>query len=303
LCALSTSFVATDSKGARLATTGEFITVTRDEGTLTINIPVTLEKDGTLDSFTDDSGLIFADNRLVIPATVAAGMTNMIRVVDEEGIVLGQLVIETKEAVGTGSTATAEVESILVHTQFTERDFTVEDPALGEVQSSIQLTLSRLPREAEVKVTTALEADPQAQSVFQLLANSVGMKDVDVAYVINISKTNLENDTDIKNAAIIMKAGTEWVEAHGGVNEIKIFRYDPETQEQEILETSFIGHDEQGRAIFEGISPNGLSVFGLMGIAPGAMTAPFNWPLIVGIIAGVIIVAGLIVFFSIRKKT
>ena len=31
-------------------------------------------------------------------------------------------------------------------------------------------------------------------------------------------------------------------------------------------------------------------------------TAPFNWSLIVGIIAGVIVVAGLIVFLSIRRK-
>jgi len=116
-----------------------------------------------------------------------------------------------------------------------------------------------------VKITTSLEPDMKAQSAFQLAATAAGMGNVATAYVINVTKTNLENGTDIKSANIVMKVGAEWVEAHGGVDGIKIYRFDPETEEQQILETHFLGYDEQGRAIFEGVSPDGLSVFGLIG--------------------------------------
>jgi len=113
-----------------------------------------------------------------------------------------------------------------------------------------------------VKITTSLEPEPEAERAFQLAATAAGMESLDIAYVMNI--------TNIKSATIIMKAGSGWVETHGGVDVVRIIRYDPEAGGQQVLETHFLGYDEQGRAVFEGISPNGLSVFGLMGIAPKA---------------------------------
>ena len=63
-----------------------------------------------------------------------------------------------------------------------------------------------------------------------------------------------------------MVVGQDWVEANGGTEAIRIIRYDPETGTQQVLETNFLGYDEKGRAVFEGISPDGLSVFGVVGL-------------------------------------
>ncbi|PIU56283.1 MAG: hypothetical protein COS88_03045, partial [Chloroflexi bacterium CG07_land_8_20_14_0_80_51_10] len=87
--------------------------------------------------------------------------------------------------------------------------------------------------------------------------------------------TNLQNTTDIGTASITMKVGADWVKAHGGADAVKIFRYDPDTGEKQILETNFRGYDAKGRAIFKGFSPGGLSIFALVALAaPPADIAP-----------------------------
>jgi len=265
ILATSPDATGTDTNGNELNVTGGDITVTTDEETLTVNIPVALDEGATLDSFTDPNGVTFEGNTLVIPSQSAENGSHRFQIVDEEKALQSTLTIKTGEATGTGNSAVAEVLSINADAEFTTRDFTSEDSSLGEVASTVTLDLNTLPVDAEVKITTSLEPDTKAQSAFQLSAAAAGVGDVDTAYVINVTKTNLENGTDIKSANIIMKAGAEWVETHGGVDEIKIYRFDPETGEQQILETHFLGYDEQGRDVFEGVSPNGLSVFGLVG--------------------------------------
>jgi len=141
------------------------------------------------------------------------------------------------------------------------------------VASSIEIDLNILPKGAEVNITSSLEPGEEAGTAFELAATTAGMGNTEVAYSINVVKTNLENGSDIKSAAITMKAGIEWVEKHGGTDAVKIVRYDAETGEKEVLETAYLGQDEQGRAIFRGLSPHGLSVFGLLGrIIEPAMT-------------------------------
>jgi len=271
LAATSPDSMATDTEGNELTVTPGFMTITEEEETVTVSIPVALEEGATMASFTDPSGVTFADNRLVIPAaSMAVDGQPWFRIVDEERDLQATLIIETGDAVGTGTAAVAEVKSINADAEFTTKDFTPEDPSLGEVASTVTIDLNTLPVDAEVKIVASLEPEPEAGSAFQLAATAAGMESVDIAYVINVTKTNLENGTDIQSATIIMKAGAEWVETHGGVDVIRIIRYDPEAGEQQVLETHFRGYDEQGRAIFEGISPNGLSVFGLAGIAPKA---------------------------------
>ena len=82
---------------------------------------------------------------------------------------------------------------------------------------------------------------------------------------VNVEKTNLSNRDDIAVAIVIMAAGTDWVDAHGGTDAVRIIRYDPETETSQVLETRYLGTDEDGRMLFEGISPDGLSVFALAG--------------------------------------
>lgn len=99
----------------------------------------------------------------------------------------------------------------------------------------------------------------------------------------------------------------------GCVDAISIIRRDPQTREQQVLETHFLGYDEAGKAVFKGISPEGLSVFGLVGKISQAVSEPLEesdgntsnawW--IIGLIIAVLAAFGLFwsfVFGTKRKR-
>jgi len=262
-----------------LNTTGSLITVTGEQSTLTVNIPVALGDNSTLNSFTDASGVTFENNTLVLStASSATGNNSLIQITDETGDLGTKLVIETGNAVGQGTKAVAEVQSITSNAGFTQKDLSSENSSLGTVASTVSLDLNTLPQNASVKITTSIQPDQTASSAFTLAATNAGISDISVAYTINIEKTNLVNNTDIKSADITMVVGRDWVEANGGTEAIRIIRYDPETSTQQVLETKFAGYDGQGRAVFEGVSTNGLSVFGLVAVKAAPTPTPTPAP-------------------------
>jgi len=115
---------------------------------------------------------------------------------------------------------------------------------------------------------------------------------VDVAFAINVQRTNLENVTDLGSATITMTVSEAWVQEHGAEN-VRIFRV-TETGETEILETTLVS-SEGGIYTFEGISPQGLSVFGLVAVAPVPTPTPTPAPPAPGIGWWVWLIVGLAV--------
>jgi hypothetical protein len=266
---------AADSSGNPLTLTGDLITVSEEQTNLKVNIPVELGPGETLGSFTDAAGLTFENNRLTIPSSsLTTEGRSMLRIEDDGGDLGTFIIIETGEAIGNGNRATANVLAIHSGAGLSEKDFTSDNPELGEVASGVSLDLNTLPEGARVVITTTMTADPEASSAFQLAAVDSGNGDMSIAYTINVEKTNLQNGTDIASASITMVVGPEWVNANGGVDVIRIYRHDPETGTNQVLETHFLGYDEEGRAVFEGISPDGLSVFALVGQKPVPATTP-----------------------------
>jgi hypothetical protein len=268
---------AFDGHGNSLTATGSLITVS-GYSALTVNIPVALNSGEKLGSFTDAAGLTYKDNRLEIPASSAVpGGKSLLRISDESGDLGTKIIIETGDCIGSGDQACAKVLAIKSSAGFAVKDFTAQNPSLGEVASTVALDLATLPDGAQVKITTSMEPDPAAASAFQLAVVKAGLSDISIAYTINIEKTNLQNGTDIRSASITMAAGKDWVEANGGTGSVQIIRYDPATGTQQVLKTSFLGYDAEGRAIFEGASPDGLSIFGLTGIKqPVVVTTTVN---------------------------
>jgi len=268
-----------------------------------VNIPVALDKGAKLGSFTDAVGLTFKDNLLVIPASSAAPSGKaLLRIVDETKDLGTTIIVKTGDCIGEGDKARAEVLAIKCSAGFTVKDFTSQAPSLGEVASTVSLDLGTLPDGAQVKITTSMDPDPLAARAFQLAATDSGLGNISIAYTINVEKTNLKNGTDIKSAAVTMVVGKDWVKENGGIEVIRIMRYDLETKAQQVLETRFRGYDEKGRAIFEGISPDGLSVFGLAGKKPvSTITEGSSRGWIIGLIAGMAIVV-IAVWFYIAKR-
>lgn len=266
--ATSPNSTASAADGSEVPVIAGEITVSKPTTIYEVNIPVVLEQDKTLSTFTDPNGLTFKDNTLIIPtASAAAGDYRKFRIVDEDEDLKAVLTIKTGDAVGTGTSAVAEVKSIKADAEYTTKDFTPQSPQVGKVASTVDLKLNIIPKDAEVKIIADLKPDPTAEKAFQLAATNAGLANFDIAYVINISMTNLKNSVDIDSATVIMKVGTSWIETHGGTDAIKIIRFDPESGQNQVLETLFMGYDEEGLAIFHGISPNGLSVFSLIGKA------------------------------------
>ena len=131
---------------------------------------------------------------------------------------------------------------------------------VGDVSGSVNVSLNGIPGSASLEVILD-EGDSGVGTAFQLAAGSSGLDVSKVAYTMNILKTNLKNGQDIKEARITMSVPVSWVDANGGISSIKIIRI-AEDGTKEVLNTTYIGMSG-GLMVFEGYSPNGLSLFGL----------------------------------------
>jgi hypothetical protein len=298
---------AHDINGNPLTTSGNLVAITENQGILYINIPVSLQQGDTLGTFRDTNGLTFANNKLVIPlASIPSDSKPLFQISDDNGDLGTTLVIETENAIGSGDKATARIVSVTTNSGFANRDFTAQNAKVGKVSSKVDIDINTLPNDASIKVTTSIVPDTEAGSAFQLVAGHGN--NINIAYAINVEKTNLQNGTDIRSATITMVVGPDWVNGNGGVKAVHIARYDPETKTTEVLDTTFTGYDAQGRAIFVGISPKGLSVFALVAQSPSPDSAANTnkqsnktiW--IIGLTIGLVVILSVAVFLIINRR-
>mgnify|MGYP005841284545 CR=1 FL=1 len=174
--------------------------------------------------------------------------------------------------------------------------------------ASVKLNLTGIPDDAGLRMSIVQEPAEDVQTQYLLSAVRNGVDINETAYVLIVEKHNLANGRDIRNAVITMKVSPEWVEAHGGADAIKIFRYD--NGRSEMLETHYAGN-ENGLMVFEGISPSGLSIFALTAVneLPKPMQeaagkgANMNVLLILGAISAIVlVVAGVVGYVVVKKK-
>lgn len=147
------------------------------------------------------------------------------------------------------------------------------DNTVGTVDAEIEMDLGRMPpSDAKISSTITKEPDTNAQSGFLLTAQQSGHGILDVAYVLNIQKTNVANAGDgglIQSAKIRMVVSPAWVTSMGGVERVVIMRRADDGSTTS-LATTMIGTNNAGDFIFEANSPGGLSSFALMGLSvPG----------------------------------
>ena len=165
----------------------------------------------------------------------------------------------------TGSSLVSEVTGIELETDPVE---TVLDE-LGNVSGSVNLELNDLPEDSGLEITLE-KGESGNGTAFQVAASSSGLDVGSVAYTMNIVKSNLANGQEIKEATITMSVPESWVNAHGGVDAIKIIRI-AEDGNKEVLDTTYVGTNNSIMT-FEGYSPNGLSLFGLASTTQQATT-------------------------------
>jgi outer membrane protein assembly factor BamB len=146
---------------------------------------------------------------------------------------------------------------------------------MGIVTASLDLNLTGIPGDGRIEISFNETPDPGAASAFHLATTENDEEIVSIAYTMTVTRTNLENGEDIAGAVIRMTVSPTWVEEHGGVDAVRIAR-SAEDGTYEILDTRLAGTNGNGNLIFEGISPGGLSVFGLLAVtaAPAVQDTP-----------------------------
>jgi hypothetical protein len=143
--------------------------------------------------------------------------------------------------------------------------------------ASIAVNFSQPPWDGSIELSILPEPSDDVMTQYVLGAIDSNYDITDIAYVLAVNKTNIENTEytivngemvpvkqgQVQNALITMKVSPAWVEAHGGKDAIKIMRYDNGTAEA--LETHYIG-TEGGLMVFQGVSPRGLSIFAICAV-------------------------------------
>lgn len=284
---VSSGVEARDAGGNSLPVTdgGKFsLLLANSEGK--VILPVTLGELQTLNSFTDPAnGLELANNKFTLSLKDSSGINTL--------SISGDVFM----VAGNGKTTEITVENLQLKSEQFTVDLTSTNPKIGEVEAYFQANLKSLPKNASVKVTVTKDPQNDPKAAFQLAVIDEGNKIADIACTMNIEKTNLVNGTDLGEATIIMKAGRAWAEAYGLEN-ISIMRYSEEGITQK-LPTTFEGY-EGDNAVFQAISPDGLSVFGLAAITE--LPAESYWIFVFVGIGGSIVLAGIIIYFIIRRR-
>ncbi|MDO9036477.1 MAG: PKD domain-containing protein [Methanoregula sp.] len=142
----------------------------------------------------------------------------------------------------------------------------------GTPTVQISLNMSEMPgTTSSITQTITKDPDATAQSSFSLFASSQGKQIDDIAYTLNIVKTNLANAGNggiIQSATLTMTVSKSWVDTHGGVGHISVLRRaDDGSGTTQILTPTVTGPDGSGDYTITVISPDGLSIFALVSIS------------------------------------
>ena len=197
----------------------------------------------------------------------------------------------------------------------------ISAPDVNGASASLVVNFSKPPSDGSLDFSILPQPDPDVDTQFALGAINSNYDITDIAYVLAVDRHNIENTVytiengtgkevpvtqgNVQNALIVMKVSPDWVSAHGGVDAVKILRYDNGTAE--VLDTHYVG-TENGQMVFEGVSPKGLSQFALTSVTslsmvahtqavehpPGLVNIPFWEKLILMALVGIVLFAQLI---------
>ena len=181
-------------------------------------------------------------------------------------------------------------------------DLSQYDTDVGEVEVEIVVDIVDAPNGASLYARIYADAsgltvdNNSLESLFRLTAEEGDFELDDIAFIVLVDKENLTSD-NMGQAIITLKVGKAWADKYGTDN-IRILRVG-HGDTREILSTQFKGYTDDGKqATFEATSPHGLSYVGLAALRGSSGAVPIS--LIVGGIAGGLIIIGILTFFVLR---
>jgi hypothetical protein len=258
------------------------LTISEDDDS--IDLPFTLDAGQDIESFTDpDTGITITGEDVRIPLKNEQ---------DEEILVI----TARKTTVQSGDTTTrVTLENVVLESSEFISNMSSADPAVGTIGVSFEVELDVLPENVEILTQVTKTAESGCRESFDEVARAAQKYIANIAYVLEVDKTNLDNGVHLGEATITMKVGIQWMQEFGFDN-IVILRCGEEGQQE--LETEYIGNDGSGNAIFRAQSPVGLSFFGLVAYSTRSF---INW-LVIGSTVGGVVLLLIVAFFIILRR-
>jgi parallel beta-helix repeat protein len=252
-----------DSKDMTNSTTRQVSVIAKKEA-----IPLTFN--GTTVSGTTGKQEITFD-----PNAVNGTMTNSTKEVKIENPSNGwsEMLVKGNTSGGNGAPVTIKdiTEVVLKsNASVTQLDTTTSEGTAGPgaVTTSLELSLKQFAT-APLQVEVTQGANDTVSNAFQLAAGSGNKVDA-VAYTMTIKGSSLINSnlsSSSEPVVLNMSVSEAWVQAHGGVDAIKVIRYSDDGTTKEVLETQYLF--SAGTPVmyyFKVISPHGCSIFGVTSV-------------------------------------
>jgi PKD repeat protein len=235
------------------------LSVTDDDGaTGTATRTVIVDVAGTDSYILDIPGTSISGTQLTIDTKVAGSIVSTLGskvTIDYNGLVI---TIGTSRFAMENGVISGEITSINVESDTINADL----PDLGSVHAFFGAAMNTLPSDGGIESVLAGSITSDVRDAFELAAMQDKATIDGIAYVMEITRTGLADGTDIGTATIRMSVSQDWVAYYGGPEKIRIIRYTEGGLTEILHPTHTI--DDTGQYVFEAVSPNGLSVFGMV---------------------------------------
>lgn len=166
-------------------------------------------------------------------------------------------------ATATGSLTVTDINSVVMSTKPVETDL---GGNIGTASAQIDVPLTKPVSGVAVEQKIIQGATTDTTNAFQLAAASSNLDIKSVAYTVKFENTaNLNANLGSAGVTLNLGVSHDWVEANGGRDKIKVFRFGDDGT-KEVLSTTYTG-SSGSTDNFQAISYKGLSTFGMTAVA------------------------------------
>lgn len=160
------------------------------------------------------------------------------------------------------------VQEILLET----REISVVSEGAGEVSAGVGAELAGMPEGAALSTVLGNSAPAETMNAFRQAAAENRLQIDALAASLEVRATNLTDGREIRNATVTMSVPAAWIDACGGVANIRVVRIGDDGSTSVLLPEE-IGREGE-RVILRIASPDGFCTFGLVAVSAVPAPAP-----------------------------
>jgi hypothetical protein len=235
---------AFDAAGTALPVLSQPIAFARASEGLLVALPIALREGQVLSSFSDkDVELNASQLRIALR---------------EQGEKTAELTAVVSRVENANGTARALVKSLRLDTVERRVPLAAAAGVQGEAMVSLSVDLKNFPEGGTLVVNPAREVSAEITQKFVEAAAKNKLKLKKMLAAVDVEKQVISNEADVSGARVRVAVNYSLVAENGGPEKARVLRESEGACE--VLPTTFLGRDSDGRAVFEAQS-SGLSVF------------------------------------------